>query len=58
MSADEGDIVFMDFVTYGYGETIIWDELEKKKEELEKWSKIVCSKHNCSYKIFITANYW
>jgi hypothetical protein len=58
ISADEGDLVFFTFVTYGYGETIEWDRLAEMKDALEKWSIGVCEKHNCTYKIFVTANYW
>lgn len=58
VSANEGDIVFFDLVTYGYGETIEWDKLEAQKRELEEWAKDICQRFNCSYKIFITANYW
>lgn len=53
-----GDIIVYDMVTYGYGELIEWDKLVKQKEELEAWAKIMCEKFNCSYKIFVTANYW
>ena len=58
ISADEGDIIIFDFITYGYGGKIIWEELEVQKKELEKWAVEICEQHNCSHKIFITANYW
>jgi len=58
ISAKEGDIIVYDTVTYGYGEVIEWDKLEAQKNELEVWAKIMCEKFHCSYKIFITANYW
>lgn len=58
ISAKEGDIVLFDMVTYGYGETIEWSKLEANKNSLESWAKAVCEKHHCTYKIFITANYW
>ena len=58
ISASEGDIIVFDMVTYGYGEVVEWDKLVKQKEELEEWAKIMCKKFNCSYKIFVTANYW
>ena len=58
ISASEGDIAVYDMVTYGYGEVIEWDKLVKQKEDLESWAKIMCEKFNCSYKIFVTANYW
>lgn len=58
ISAQEGDIVIFDMITYGYGEVIEWNELEKRKNELEKWAKNICDKFKCNYKIFVTANYW
>jgi hypothetical protein len=58
ISANEGDIIVFDLVTYGYGESITFDELTKKKDELEAWAKITCKKHNCSYGISVSANYW
>lgn len=58
ISAQEGDIIVFDMITYGYGELIKWQDLEKQKQELEKWAKDICDKFQCSYQIFITANYW
>lgn len=58
ISAKEGDIVFYNMITYGYGDVMEWSKLEKQKIDLEEWAKIICNKFNCSYKIFITANYW
>jgi hypothetical protein len=58
VSAKEGDIVALDMVTYGYGETISWAKLEAQKTDLEQWAKGVCERHKCSYEIFVTANYW
>jgi hypothetical protein len=58
ISADEGDIVFWHLVTYGYGETIEWNTLKVLEAELEEWAKVICAKHHCSYRIFVTANYW
>ena len=58
ISADVGDLVFFDMVTYGYGETVKWDDLEKRKSELELWAKKASKQHHCGYNIFVTANYW
>ena len=58
ISGKEGDIAVFDLVTYGYGESIVWEKLEKQKQELEKWAKAVCEQFHCNYQIFITANYW
>lgn len=58
ISSEEGDLIFFDFVTYGYGEKIEWSKLEEIKSEFEKWVVNVCDKYHCSYQIFISANYW
>jgi len=58
ISADEGDLVFFDMITYGYGECIAWNKLEERKFNLEKWAEDICNRHHCSYEIKITANYW
>lgn len=58
ISSEEGDIVIFDFVTYGYGDSIGWDKLEKLKNALEVWAIPICKKFNCEYEIKISANYW
>ncbi len=58
ISAKEGDIVLHDLVTYGYGEKIEWCKLEEQKTALEEWAKVISKKFNCSYKIYVSANYW
>jgi len=58
IAADEGDLVFFDFVTYGYGETVEWAQLEMVKSELEAWAAAVSERYGCTYKIMVTANYW
>lgn len=58
IQAKEGDIVLHDFITYGYGKKIIWAALENQKNNLEAWAKGICERHHCTYKIFVTANYW
>lgn len=58
IAADEGDLIFLDFVTYGYGRWIAWNDLEKQKVELEKWAKEVSKKFHCSFEIRVSANYW
>jgi hypothetical protein len=58
ISATEGDIIVFNMVTYGYGDVIEWKTLEEQKNELEQWAKDICKRFNCSYKIFVTANYW
>lgn len=58
ISAPEGDIVVWHYVTYGYGETISWDDLVEQKAALEQWAKDICSRHKCQYSIVAGANYW
>jgi len=58
ISAQEGDLVFFDLVTYGYGERVEWDDLESLKGELEEWAQKTCEAHHCSYRIWVTANHW
>lgn len=58
IAGDEGDIVFFDFVTYGFGDSVTWDELEKRKTELETWAKETSARHHCNFKILVSANYW
>lgn len=58
ISAKEGDLVFYDLITYGYGEKKPWHEVEKQKNELEAWARDMCQRFKCDYEIFISANYW
>lgn len=58
ISAKEGDLVFFDLVTYGYGEAIAWDKLEEQKRVLDAWAYAICERHHCSYEIRVSANYW
>jgi hypothetical protein len=58
ISADEGDLVFFDMITYGYGEFISWDVLAEQKEMLAKWCSGVCERHNCTFEIRVSANHW
>lgn len=58
ISAKEGDIVFFDMVTYGYGEVISWEDLSTAKDKMSTWAEDVCSLFDCTSSIKITANYW
>ncbi len=58
ISAKEGDLVFFDMVTYGYGEVIDWDVLEVQKKILDTWARKICREFACSYVIKVTANHW
>jgi hypothetical protein len=58
IAAKEGDLVFYELVTYGYGEVITWAALEHRKLILEEWAKSMSEKHHCDYRIDVSANYW
>jgi len=58
ISAKKGNLVFFDFVTYGYGESISWEKLNTQMLELKIWADDVCKKFHCSYQIRVTANNW
>lgn len=58
IKAKEGDIVFFNMVTYGYGDVIEWDKLEQRHWELDAWASTACKTHDCTYHIDVTANHW
>ncbi len=58
ISAPEGSITVWTFLTYGYGETIDWEEAAAERVRLEEWLKKIAAEHKCSYSIRLTANYW
>jgi len=58
IEAKEGDLIFFDLVTYGYGESITWSNLQERKEALERWAFETSGKHHCSFEIRVSANYW
>ena len=58
IAAAEGSLVFFRLVTYGYGVSVHWDQLEAEKIELEKWAAGICERHSCQRQIRVTANYW
>jgi len=58
IQAKEGDIALWDMITYGYGEVMEWENVEALKLALDAWAKPICEKLKCSYRIYITANYW
>ena len=51
-------IVLHELMTYGYGESVSWDELNKAKIYLDAWCDANCHKYNCKYEIRVSANYW
>ena len=58
IAAKEGDLVFHDHATYGYGDVITWPELQRRKDALEEWAKRISEQHACDYRIDVSANYW
>lgn len=58
IAAKEGDLVFHDHATYGYGDVITWAELQSRRDALEAWAKQTSEKHSCDYRIDVSANYW
>ena len=58
IGAPEGSLVFFDLITYGYGESLTWENLETRKDKLEQWAQRTAKEHDCSYEIRISANYW
>lgn len=58
ISADEGDIIIFDMVTYGYGERIEWSKLTAQHDALSEWAMGICERHKCRASFYITANYW
>jgi hypothetical protein len=45
ISADEGDIIIFDMITYGYGEKVEWSKLVAQKDALEVWALVACERH-------------
>lgn len=58
IAANEGDLIFFRLITYGYGEKVKWEDLEKEKIQLSQWAYDISNKYQCKFEIYITANYW
>lgn len=58
VGAPEGDLVFHDLVTYGYGEVISWADLLQRQQALAAWAERTAAEHHCAWSIFVSANYW
>jgi len=58
IAAPEGSVVVFAHVTYGFGESVTWNNFEKEKKSLSEWADDVCKKHHCSFEIWVSANYW
>ena len=52
--AKEGDLVFHTYLTCGF---ISMDVLNARIRKLTDWASATAKKHNCSYRIELTANY-
>lgn len=59
LAAPVGTIVLHDFLTYGYGEKLSWENAAQRQAALKAWADDVCEKHHCSiHEIAVAANYW
>lgn len=58
IGAAEGDFVLYKLVTYGYGESISFNDLSEKVKLLTEFSYEICRNHSCTYQIRVGANYW
>lgn len=58
ISAAEGNIVLHTFLTYGYGEKVPLHELNTVIEEMQQWAALAGARHDCTFELHITANYW
>lgn len=58
ISAEEGQIVLHDYLTYGYGETINSNGLWNRIIKLRDWAESAKENHRFSYEIRVGANYW
>lgn len=58
IEAKEGDLIFFEMVTYGYGEFLTWADLERRKTILDEWCRGICERHKCAYEIRVSANHW
>ena len=58
ISAPEGSIVLYELVTYGYGEKVAWEKLDKMRADLKEWLDEACLQYACKAEIFVSANYW
>ena len=59
ISGTPGEIVLMDFVTYGYGERIQWDKLDAQRAALAAWVDANKERYDLQdTSISVGANYW
>ena len=58
ISAKEGQIVIHGYLTYEYGETVKWVELEAQKKQLMDLLDPMTKDLEFTYEIVIGANYW
>ena len=58
IAAKQGELVFFIYVTYGYGDTVAFDEVSTHRDRLAAWAIENAVKHHCRWRIELTANYW
>ena len=59
IDGEEGQIVLFDLMTYGYGESIAFDEVKRRAEALNAWAVENCPKHKISkWSVEVSANFW
>lgn len=58
ISADEGQIVLHEYLTYDYGDTVTLNELLERVGTLKAWAETAKEPHGFTYEIRIGANYW
>jgi hypothetical protein len=56
--AGKGDVVIHDFISFGRGNKERWEEVERRKKNLEDWCNKICEKYCGTFEIFIGANNW
>jgi hypothetical protein len=58
ISADEGQIVLHEYLTYGYGETVAVDDMLARIAAVKAWAEEAKGPHGFTYEIRIGVNYW
>lgn len=58
IGAPEGSIIVFRLVTYGYGESLSWQELDTMRAPLDAWATEAGTKHGFKHEIRIGANHW
>lgn len=58
ISADEGQIVLHEYLTYGYGEIVTIDDMMARVLAIKAWAEEAKETHGFTYEIRIGANFW